>query len=441
MNIDTGLKGIREYRLEDWVNIFARMYASADADRDASSLWLDVLDESSNVAEYVRREEYRKAIDTVPDVFARLLSFVAKYSANATDATVENEGIDLRPEDDGAPYLTAWVLKKYPAVCSVCARKPCICPSSRYERETRNEDVRIPEIIPTSLRKYKIWEDEVVPKIDSFTVEALFSMFNEIYSGVQRDPPISSICFHFLEEVGEVAKLLLSFNNIQILRMKNNGSYRENLDYLNIHLKSEISDVISWIMALINKANFIFRSTYPHYHCVLSQEKVPGPEFRHMTLSELMLNRFYDHQGRRFLCPHCESEKCSPQCRENRLIAETENRMKREHDLMHEVRKALGRERRSCPRKKTKIPANLNGHEINIVDMGKDNLGFLCNEVLSLNDEWETVIVQGDTGEWLRFRITRAAIADVKKTGFDYFCGAVVVNRAAQSTASAAKPN
>ncbi len=44
-------------------------------------------------------------------------------------------------------------------------------------------------------------------------------MFNEIYTGVHHDPPISSLCFHFMEEVGEVAELLLSFNSFQSAKL------------------------------------------------------------------------------------------------------------------------------------------------------------------------------------------------------------------------------
>ena len=430
MTRDTELGDMRELMLEDWVDVFGRIYSAADADRDASSLWLDVLEESSNVAEYVRREEYRKAIDTIPDVFGRLLSFVAKYSVNAADADIDSEGIDLRPEGEDEPYLTGWVLKKYPSVCSVCAQKPCICPSSRYEKETRNEDFRVGEVISARLAKHKVWENEIVRRVDSFTVEALFDMFNNIYSGVQHDPPISSICFHFLEEVGEVANLLLSFNNIQILKTKNGGSYGEALKHLNSQLKDEISDVVSWVMALINKVNFVFRSTYPHYHCILDTETADRPVFRRVTLSELMVSRFYDPANNIFVCPHCGAEECSPQCRENRLIAETENRMKREHDLLQELRKALGQERRKSPRTKTQITTELDNGIIKIVDIGRDNVGFLSHTLLSLNDEREIIIPPGDREERLKLKITRPCNADTG-TGFEYFYGAEITDRTA----------
>jgi NTP pyrophosphatase (non-canonical NTP hydrolase) len=429
---------VSEYKLEDWIKIFGVIYGKADAERNASSLWLDAIEESSNLAEYIRREEYKKAIDKIPDVVGRFLSFVAKYSVNCTDELVQDEGIDLRPEVNTQLYITEWVLKKYPNACAVCAGNPCICPSSRYERERRNEDFQIQETISSRMKNYRTWENEIKGRTNSFSVEKLFDMFNDIYGGVQLDPPVSSICFHFLEEIGEVAQLLLSFDNIQIIKSGANGSYADNMKCLNCDLKNELSDVVSWIMALINKVNNIFRSTYPHYQCRTGQEKHMDQPFEHITLSHLLLARFYDVQTDEFVCPYCKSRECSTRCRQERLMKEMEIRMRREGDLMDELRRAINQERRKTPRRKVQIHTTLEGSDIDIVDLGKTNMGFLSNAKLSLNDEKNIIVNLDKVEESVTLRITRPTIADKKATGYQYFYGAEIVGRRSQGESAAA---
>ena len=326
MKKNISFEDVQKYQLEDWVRIFGRIYKKADAERTASSLWLDVIDESANIAEFVRRDEYKKAIDNMPNVFCRLLCFVAKYSINLTDDILEHEGINLSSPDYNENCLTEWVLRKFPCLCSVCAKKPCVCPSSRADVENRDEEFKIGEVITARMLKHKSWEIQIEGKINTFSLEKLFDMFCDIYGGVHYDPPISSICFHFLEEVGEVAKLLLALDNIQIMKTQGNGKYEDDREYLNNNLKEEISDVISWIGAIINKINYIFRSTYPHYHCLLDESSCHDKLFQRITPSELIFNRYFDNVSNQFICPHCRSSNCSPSCKQRRLIAETEKK-------------------------------------------------------------------------------------------------------------------
>jgi NTP pyrophosphatase (non-canonical NTP hydrolase) len=426
MTNNSKLDEVSTYMLEDWVRIFGDIYRNADADRNASSLWLEVIEESSTIAEYIRREEYKKAIDKIPDVFCRLLCFVAKYSINAAD--VQNEGIDLRPDNNCNIYLTEWVLRKYPDVCSICAQNPCICPSLRYERETRNENLKIAENMSIRIQTHHAWENNIKDKIYSYNVENLFNMFNGIYRGVHYDPTISSLCFHFLEEVGDVANLLLSFNNIQALGGEGKGNHKNYLESLNNDLRNEISDVISWIMSLIDKVNCIFRSTYPHHYCFLSEEKIPDRICKDITLSELTLNRYFETQSQRFICPYCKSDMCSPDCKQNRLINDTEIRMK----LFHEFKKTMGMEKRRDLRECNDILGMIDNMEARIQDMGETSIGFLYNDILPLDDVKTVTIKQNDIEENILFKITRPTDAN-PNTGFVYFYGAEILDRKKQT--------
>jgi hypothetical protein len=90
---------VKTFSLEKWVEIFGGVYQDADKEKSALSLWLDVMDESKELAEFARRNEYDKAIDVMPNVLCRLFRFLAKYSVNVTEQVVDAEGIDLRSKN------------------------------------------------------------------------------------------------------------------------------------------------------------------------------------------------------------------------------------------------------------------------------------------------------------------------------------------------------
>jgi len=419
------LNSVNNFMLEDWVKTFGTIYREVDFERTAKSLWLDVIGESSSLAACIRSEEYKKALDTLSTVFCRLLRFVAKYSANASDTIVAKEAIDLRPGDSNNFYITKWLLKRYPALCSVCANNPCICPSLRSDKETGSEEFNIGDIIAIRLRKYDNWENEISNNISSFTVEKLFKMFTDIYGGIHYSQSITSIYSHFLEEVCEVAKLLLSIDNIQILRAENSlpDSYENNLKYLNSNLKEDLSDIISWIMALINKINFT------SYHCFL-ETRMPGDRiFKNVTLSELLFNTYFDRESNKFICPSCLSDKCTPNCRKDGLLADIDSDIKKEADLLHEIKRAIGQEKRKCRREKTNILTQFENNDLFIVNMGENNMGFLSDYLFSLNDEKLVTIRRNDIEQMIKFKITRPSNADRNLTGYNYFYGAEILHR------------
>ncbi len=417
------LNNVNSFMLEDWVKSFGIIYSEVDFERTATSLWLDVIGESSSVAEFIRREKYNKALDTLSSVFCRLLCFVAKYSINASDTIVAKEGVDLRSGDNNNFYITKWLLRRYPALCSECANNPCICPSLKVDKETGPEESNIGYIIATRLKKYDNWENEISNNISSFNVEKLFKMFNDIYSGIHYSQSISSLCSHFLEKVGEVTKLLLSIDNIQIFRAENNlpDSHENNLRYLNSKLKEEISDIISWIMALINKMNFI------SYYRFLEKKMPSDRIFKNMTLSELLFNTYFDQEINKFICPSCFSDKCTPNCRKEGLVAEIDSDIKKEADLLHEIKRAVGQEKRKCRREKTNILTKLETSDLLIVNMGEHNMGFLSDYLFSLNDERLIKIRKNDTDQVIKFKITRPTNADRDSTGYKYFYGAEIL--------------
>jgi len=83
-------------------------------------------------------------------------------------------------------------------------------------------------------------------------------MFDDIYRNSYILMDIEEICFHFTEEIGEVAEMVLELNkwdsdNLSDLSEKDKQKVKE----LQRHLKRELADVFSWSAALIIKFNII----------------------------------------------------------------------------------------------------------------------------------------------------------------------------------------
>jgi hypothetical protein len=424
------------FKLEDWVRVFGDINVHADRERPASTLWLDVLEECSGVAEHVRQEEYYKALDSIRDATARVFSFIAKYSVNVTDEIIWNEGINLRPWEGHDSSVTEWVLRRYPNLCSACAHSPCTCPSLRASREAREDTFDMGKSLNALWRKDKTWKKDISHNAGLYNTEKLVSMFREIYGGAHYDLPISSICCHLLEEAGEVATTLTLMDNIQTLKKENNppGGYWENEAYLNQRLKDEISDVISWLMASINKINLMFRAAYLHRSYPL---EATNGEYKHITLSDLLFSRYYSQELASFYCPSCKSVMCWPACRKEGLLAATESSRRRNDDLNWRFERMLEAEKRRLLRERVNIRGKLlKGMEeadvedgVLITDMARNdvgllvNLGFLSNHALSLNESGSVKMQSIDPEKDVTLTVRRIAQAD-PSIGFRYFYGA-----------------
>jgi hypothetical protein len=424
------------FKLEDWVKVFGDVYILADRERTASSLWLDVVKECGSVAENVRREEYYKALDSIRDATSRLFSFIAKYSVNVTDEIIWNEGINLRPWEGHDSFVTEWVLRRYPNLCSACGHSPCNCPSLRATRETREETFDMGKSLNVLWRKDKAWKKDISYNAGLYNTEKLVSMFRDIYGGAHYDLPISSICCHLLEETGEVATTLNFIDNIQTMKRENNppGGYWENEAYLNQRLKEELSDVISWLMASINKINLMFRVAYLPRSYPL---ETTNGESKFIALSDLLFSGYYSHEFASFYCPSCQSITCRPTCRKENLFAASESSRRKNDDLNWRFERMLEAEKRRILRERVNIRGRLqksteeaDGEDgVLITDMARNdvgllvNLGFLSNHALSPNETGSVKMQSIDPERDVTLTVRRIAPAD-PAIGFRYFYGA-----------------
>ncbi len=418
---------VKTFSLEKWVEIFGGIYQDTDKERSASLLWFDVMEESNKLAEFVRKDEYNKAIDIMPNILCRLFRFMAKYSVNVTEQIVDTEGIDLRSKNRDGLFVTEWVLRQYPGLCSACAQKPCQCPSSRAEHGNGNlKEDRIRRL----QEKNRAFNDNISQEIHTYNVEKLCDLFNEIYRGVQDDHPVSSLCARFLEDVDEVSKALLSFGNIQIVKESRSAvNYLKYLRYLHGNLKEKISDVISRSMDLVNKLNFMMRSTDLHDQSSEADNTQQNPAGS-ATISQLLFQRFYHEEKNGFVCLYCGSDKCTPACNEIRLVLEIERKVDEHGKKLSEIRQVLGPaiDNRIADREAINLETELDDYPIQMVNLGACNTGFLCNMNYPLNDIKTITIKQNNIAQRLTCKITRPVIAG-QHTGYQFYYGAEILAR------------
>jgi len=199
------------------------------------------VDTGTCVAEFIRKEKYMEAIKWLGDAFGLLCYFVKKFR--------ESHKIRLLSE-------IAW--NKYPGMCYACADKvpenevtgeeyvSCIClgmqgrPDNKQKSEKRLRQAR---------KKRK-------PK----TLDEWSGMIKSIYKGAHSVLPISAICLHFIEEIGEVTRELYEYDALQ-----NRNAPRRELEEKVKKLEEEIADTFSWIFGLINKIDQMFEKARNYY--------------------------------------------------------------------------------------------------------------------------------------------------------------------------------
>jgi len=288
-------KNLEISSLDDWVEEFKRLYfPNKDSKRSVSYMWLHLIENASKVGEGMRRNEWGKAFKELAHVFAWLCSFVAKCQEK--DLQVNNiDEVYLLDE----PFSEI-IFFHYPNVCGTCGWSPCRCSIWRKKIET---DPKFKKIIMKQLALQRKKQHEKPTTLDGWV-----EMFRRIYENADYGYPIEYICFHFMEEVGEVAKAILELQRFvgkDLSTMTNEDSKK--LTKWRKNLKEELSHVFAWIASLVMKLQFHSDRFTEYYEMKTMENK----------LSEIMLKEYKSPVGGFLYCPppYCKKRVCEcPNC-------------------------------------------------------------------------------------------------------------------------------
>lgn len=223
--------------IEDWFVILYVIYQKHNRTCSPYDLWLQVVNDASQLGETIRREIIRTKFSKEMNVYtqlARLLgrisAFIGRYVYDL-QSIKNNDPIGTlmvdQPFDDyigGPERFEKWLLLKYPDCCPTCGNRPCICAAYRSIMEDRNNK-KYDEFWKTHKAQFmelrKRFSASTDGKLSQATkvmydssIENWIGMFRGIYASGHIEVSLESVGFHFLEEVGEVSDGLLCLEEL-----------------------------------------------------------------------------------------------------------------------------------------------------------------------------------------------------------------------------------
>jgi NTP pyrophosphatase (non-canonical NTP hydrolase) len=282
-----------------WQQHFKDIYGKKNKDLSSEELWFRVFENSSKVAENLRRYKYAAAFESLAHVTCWLLGFSTRIEKNVEDV----------------------VWKKYPYICPYCRKekedvvRPCSCGTMRTQLEEA-ESAKKEKMVREEMMKYyaERFKDKKPKKLDDWV-----TMYEQLYGNITYSIPIEHIGFHLMEEIGEVSRCLRRRKEFEkrVGRGLEDGTdlqmARAQFDK---DLDSEIADVFSWTCTLVHKIRSLAKALedFQDHMSEMMQIKVTlrSREYKfelpEITFSDVL----YMIYGKG--CPSCQNKVCVEDC-------------------------------------------------------------------------------------------------------------------------------
>jgi len=260
-----GLLEFEKLTLDEWEKNFYEKGSKQLGKLTFYHVWLrSVENAGTRVAEFIRREEYMEAIKSLGDAFGLLCYFVRKF----------REHHKILP-------LSGIAWDKYPGMCYGCADKipeheakgedycACICLGMQGKPDSKEKSEKRLEFARKKKKKPK-------------TMDEWSGMIKSIYKGAHSVLPISAICLHFIEEIGEVTRELYEYGELE-----ERQAPEPELERKIKNLEGEIADTFSWIFGLMNKIDQFFDKARDYY-----EKKAKLPPLKTSEIAKEALKAF-----------------------------------------------------------------------------------------------------------------------------------------------------
>lgn len=256
------VKDFFEVKMQEWQDYLHDIFSDRNKELEPRLIWLKVIEHSTRLAEGIRKRKFFEAVSSVARVFCWTCCFVSNNPSLLDTASLED---------------IVW--QKYPRTCSYCVppltdenqeiiktRKalPCRCGPDIELEPQKMATAKNLEVYRKQLHKPESLDDWV-------------RMIDAIYGTRHSLMSLDSICFHFLEEVGEVLTAMRIYSDFTFNIPKNaysfekakqlfkdqklfgeifgkgHGEYQEFIDATKQAVKQEVADVMSWLFSLTLK--------------------------------------------------------------------------------------------------------------------------------------------------------------------------------------------
>ncbi len=230
--------GFEPKSFDDWAFIAREVSGEKFMKLHPSEVFLFLSESGGIIAENVRRNRYHEVLSNLGFCLYSLINMYNRivYHPKFEEVFAPGEFFGL----------DQFIFERFPRRCPYCGGDHCICAIkfSDSENRTLEEKRAMKEEVNKMLQIARVTE-KPPERLDDFK-----ALFKGIYGQGHQYMTIDNICFHLLEEIGELA---------QALRNLINGppdSFRELRD----EFMSEIADIISWIFALWRKIEHHIRN-------------------------------------------------------------------------------------------------------------------------------------------------------------------------------------
>ena len=134
-------KSKKRWSLNEWVIGLYHIYQDVDYMMDPADIWLQVVNDASQLVEEIRKGRFDRPDEDRPDALRQLVKmfcwicgFVGKYTLE--DRFPKDDPIQKLLQEsyykeylDGEESYEKWILLKYPSVCFICGNEHCLCSS------------------------------------------------------------------------------------------------------------------------------------------------------------------------------------------------------------------------------------------------------------------------------------------------------------------------
>ncbi|MFW9998369.1 MAG: hypothetical protein ACFFD4_40400 [Candidatus Odinarchaeota archaeon] len=284
-NIDNS--SLEDSSIENWAKEFWEVYEENNSNiKNLALAWLMIVEDASSVGEHIREKNYVKALQDLTHAFCWTLSFlnILQYSTRIPKQfKLVNMNIDGYKIDN----LSDIIWYKYPNCCPVCHSRACICPilpSNAIEnlKKEKKEDFA-----------KKRHEKGQRPK----SVKAWENMFGGIYSKSHELSTLKDVCFHYLEEVGEVAKAI---------RYLHDAEKPKDIILYQTELIEEIADVLSWTFSLVRQIDSLLIFCTELGVFLNNYSSNNGK----LQFHQILWREYGDQKTGKIKCPICNKRPC-----------------------------------------------------------------------------------------------------------------------------------
>lgn len=294
--------------LDGWAERFWQLYKNQNINRTIPEIWLAAIQSTSVIAEGVRKNTYGEVKKGITHLFSWICAFYnqctihpnreSHYSLTELDFSKYASFKKYKPSWDKEPNLWKIIAFKFPGRCGRCCVSPCNCGLSRV-----GEFIGKHSDFPKEIKMYRknFTKDGQDSSLEDWTSLFTINFSNSIYRS-----SIENICFHLMEEAGEVARAIRALGELahEPRDKEERKVFFEKQKMNKEDLIEEMADTFSFLVAIAIKLSFIEISIRnPHYSSERLLE-MANPYFVNILIKE-------------FADPSNPDEICCSECKHN----------------------------------------------------------------------------------------------------------------------------